>query len=57
MTTDESLKKPCLRCKEHFLPRREWQKWCSAECRVAWYRETIQEALQRGAALNEKAKE
>ena len=47
METDESLKKSCLRCRERFLPRREWQKWCSTECRVLWYKKTIRDGIQR----------
>lgn len=47
MGLGEVEKKPCLKCRKRFLPRREWQKWCSAACRVAWYRETIREGIRR----------
>ncbi len=47
MEADEYEKKSCLRCKEEFQPRREWQKWCTAECRITWYRETLRDAKRR----------
>jgi predicted nucleic acid-binding Zn ribbon protein len=36
----------CRWCKELFMQRRDWQKFCSVECRNIWHRDRAEKREQ-----------
>jgi hypothetical protein len=33
---------PCAHCETEFVPKREWQRFCSSLCRTEWHKEMLE---------------
>ena len=46
MERDTEDSRACVACKKAFSPRRYWQRFCTADCRAAFYRTAKREGFR-----------